>query len=566
MPELLPSFVAPSTATSMLFIGKSLNRIRAKSALDTNLRGIDHLSSQLKELSRLTYPLDPATFSRTITGIRLHLSKTILQKLLPVSKAVEILQLLRDFFLLGRGEFAMALSQQADEAIRSRWQRADNLAYEKRDALATVTVKEGEVAAVLSRTWAVLGSMQGQHAEEDEGLELARDLLQLTLTRSKSTTPLKSSVRALAPTPFQNLLFSVPAILTLHIPSPLDLFLNATDLQTYTVINSYLLSIRRAHLHLTDLWKITSIRRHHPPPPGPPYGSTKNGQAKVRLLRERHIGRSNAMRLAWVTCSAAIFFLAETEGYLQTEVVSGLWEGFQKWLLTGSDDPRQNEQQHPAKLSAASEHTVEEDDIWLAASSSDLDGQPSLRHHKEPEGSQSEPHDPETLAAAHRIYLRTLTRRLLLTNKAFTDPLYEVLVDVDHLLALIRRLHGIWTSMDLEADMGVIDAFVDLEREEVDVQRSIKKVAEKVRLGIEQVVGVLRAMEGSPFTNDDFAFDDDGGAAAEEDDDDIGAGLRQSGHYVPRRVGGIDRLLVKLDFGAWFDKSRSGNGVDDDDL
>lgn len=279
---LLPSFVTPATAASMLFIGRSLNRIRPRSLGDSQLQGAGHLSSQLKELSKLTYPLDSGAFSATITNIRRFLSRTTLQKLLPFSKVMEILQLLRDFFLLGRGEFAMALTQQADEKIRSRWRRAENLAYEKRDGLATVVLKEGEVSAVLARTWAALGSMLGQHAEEDEGVELARDLLRLTLSKtSKSSTPATPLTAAaegvltpIASTPFHNLLFSVPVIMTFQIPAPLDLFLSQSDLQTYTAINSYLMSIRRAHIRLTDLWKITSsddtthlLRHRHTGPP-----------------------------------------------------------------------------------------------------------------------------------------------------------------------------------------------------------------------------------------------------------------------------------------------------------
>ena len=80
-----------------------------------------------------------------------------------------MLQLLREFFLLRRGEFAMALTHEADDKLRERWKAAENLAHEQGGvSLRGITVKEGEVAAVLARTWAFLASMQGQHADEDE--------------------------------------------------------------------------------------------------------------------------------------------------------------------------------------------------------------------------------------------------------------------------------------------------------------------------------------------------------------------------------------------------------------
>lgn len=548
--SLLPSFVTAPTAASMLFIGRSLNHIRAKGSLDGGMHGMDHLSSQLRELSQLTYPLDSATFSRTVTSIRLFLSRNTLQKLLPLSRVLEMLHLLRGFFLLGRGEFAMALTQQADEKIRSRWRRAANLAHEKRDGLSNVVVKEGEVIAVLTRTWAAMGSMQGHHVDEDEGFEMARDLLKLTLSNSKPSTPAKLGPSSqVASTPFCNLMFTVPVTLTMRIPSPLDLFLSASDVQTYTAINSYLHSVRRAHLRLTDLWKITPLRRHHPPPPKPAHGSTKAGRARVIQLRERQGSRMLDMRSTWTTCSAAIFFLAEVEGYLQIEVVAELWEGFQRWLTTGSDEHRPPESTRPSRRPSPTPGQdpdamdVDDDDdtdMWLA------EGTMPPR----PRGTgvdDKHPHDPQTLAAAHRTYLSTLVRRLLLSRQDVTDPLYDLLVEIDQLVALVHRLQDIWNSIDLEEDVGVVDAFVDLEREERDVKGQIRAVGGKIKGGIEGVIGILRNLEA------------DHDAAAEAVEDGEGGSLREEGQYVPRRVGGVDRLLMKLDFGSWFDRGKGDN-------
>lgn len=572
---LLPSFVAPSTAASMLFIGHSLNRIRSRSLGDAELQGAGHLSSQLKELSKLTYPLDSATFSATITDIRRFLSRTTLQKLLPLSRVMEILQVLRDFFLLGRGEFAMALSQQADEKIRGRWRRAENLAYEKREGLTTVVLKEGEVSAVLSRTWAALGSMLGQHAEEDEGMELARGLLRLSLSKP-SDNPVPAAALAgastsdltfVASTPFRNLLFSVPVVMTLQRPAPLDLFLSQSDLHTYTAINSYLMSIRRAHIRLTDLWKISSLRRHHPAPPAPPYATTPAGREKTRLLRDRHIARETSLRSTWATCSAAIFFLAETEAYLQAEVVAGLWDGFQRWLTTGtSEEPQQDRLgTKPVPGQPAGDDgriaSQEDEDIWLETASSSS----KITSAGSPDTSPSstttrQTRDPQSLAQAHRLYLRHLVRCLLLSHQSFTDALYELLVHVDRLVGLVARLQAVWTAADLETDVGVVDAFVDHEREEREVVREIRDVERRVKGGVEGCVGVLRGVEaGGDGLGLNGAGEDEENAGREE------IRLREEGQYVPMRVGGVDRLLMKLDFGSWFDGARrDASGLDDD--
>jgi len=527
-PELLPAFVSASTASSLLFIGRSLNHIRVKGVSSAKSPELDLLSSHLQQLSTLKFPINGANFSRVITSIRISLSQTTLQKLLPLSRVVEILSLLREFFLLGRGEFAIALITEADDKIRSRWRRSDNLGYDKRDGLGNIVVKDGEVSAVLARTWAAMGSLQGQYEEdqdEDELLELARDLVQLSITKSSSTTPSKGQQTAskIVSTPFKNLLLSVPVSLSLHIPSPLDLFLTPADVQTYSSVNAYLLSIHRAHLRLTDLWKITSLRRDHPAPPGPPYGSSTAGRNKVQTIRSRGKERSRAMRSVWATSSAAVFFLGETEAYLQGEVVQGTWVGFKTWLAGG-----------PSRPTTPRSQEDDGDDIWLQAA-----------REPAPQAGISNTHDPQTLADAHRRYLSALATSLLLTNASFTDPLYHLLQQVDHLVALVYRVHSIWQSLDLEADEGVVDAFSDFHKEERDIKEQLVTVANRVKGGIEEIVKNLRDID------------------QEKEGWDNGFAelvLGEEGAYVPTKVGRVDRLLMKLDFGGWFDVGKKDAG------
>ncbi|RDL31981.1 Spindle pole body component [Venustampulla echinocandica] len=537
--ELLPAFVSSTTAGSLLFIGRSLNHIRARALSSSTAPELDLVSSNLKLLSTLKFPLGAANFSRVITSIRLSLSQTTLKKLLPTSKVIEVLSLLRQFFLLGRGEFAIALIAEADEKIRSRWQRSDNLAYEKRDGLGNIALKEGEVSAVLARTWAAMRLLQGrdEDQDEDEILELARDLVQLVITKSSSTTPSKgtpssSQVAKIAATPFRNLLLSVPVVLTMHIPSPLDLFLTPSDVQIYSSINAYLFSIRRAHLRLTDLWKISSLRRDHPSPPGPPYGSSKSGRNKVLTLRQRAKERSMAMRSVWATSSAAVFFLGETEAYLQGEVVEGTWNGFKSWLTA-------EETAEPSKPAAEND---EDDDIWMRA------GREST-----PNTNTGHTHDPQSLSEAHRRYLAALTSSLLLTTPAFTDPLFHLLQQIDHLVALVHRIHAIWQSLDLEADEGVVDAFSDFHKEEADVRAQLIVIAGRVKSAIGELVKGLRDVDQEK-EGWDSGFQE--------------LVLGEEGVFVPKKVGRVDRLLMKLDFGGWFDggaKVGSEEGEDDDD-
>ena len=40
--------------------------------------------------------------------------------------------------------------------------------------------------------------------------------------------------------------------------------------------------------------------------------------------------------------------------------------------------------------------------------------------------------------------------------------------------------------------------------------------------------------------------------------------MKEMGEYVPCRVGGVDRLLMKLDFGGWFGGVVEGEGEGDE--
>jgi hypothetical protein len=524
--------VNSSAAASILFIGRSLNHIRVK-RVSSSHGSFGLVSSHLRLLSSLSFPITASNFSSVISDIRQSLSRNALEELLPLSRISEILSLFYEFFLLGRGEFAITLISEADEKIRSRWHRADNLAYDKRDRLGDVVVKDGEVSAVLARTWAKMVSLKDDNDNEEQ-LELARDLIHLTIVRqSSSTTPQRptsstasQTSRPLVRTPFNNLLLSVSTQLTLEIPSPLDLFLTATEVQTYSTINSYLLSIRRAHIRLSDLWKITSLRRHHPAPPAPPYGSTTAGQALVLKLRARATDRGMKLRSIWATSSAALFLLGETEAYFHGEIVKGSWSGFQRWLTGLPSRP----------VSAVGGHHHE--DLWASAGTLPTS---MAKLHIQPN------HDPQTLSDAHKRYLDSLTQDLLLTKDSFTDPLYHLLQQIDHLVALVHRIHSIWQSLDLEVDEGVVDAFSDFHKEEKDVEEQLAVITGRVKGAIELLIQSLQDIDQEKNDPYDVALE----------------AMFDEAAYVPQKMSRVDRLLMKLDFGGWFEVSKGDEDNND---
>ncbi|RKF64901.1 Gamma-tubulin complex component 4 [Erysiphe neolycopersici] len=530
--ELLPAFVSDSTAGSILFIGRSLNQIWEKRSLGAKSPELHLLPMHLQQISSLSFPISGANFSRAISTIRLSLSQKILKSLLPLARVNRILSLLRELFLLGRGEFAIALVTEADEQMRLRWRQSKSFGFESQDKNVNILPKEGEVSAVLARTWAALSAMQGQHdenLEEDEVLELARDLVQLTI--SKPSAPMTHYFKnnsidiysKISSTPFKNLLLSTPTSLTMTIPSPLDLFLTPADIQVYSCINAYLLSIRRAHLRLTDLWKITAMRRHYPVSINKKFRNTVAGAHLIRMHRKKINERFSAMRSVWATSSAALFFLSETEAYFQGEVVQSMWLGFKDWI-NGDAESASTE----PGLGPNGTNITENQFLQIYEKSN-----PSFSN-----GSKS--YDPQSLADAHQRYLSALASGLLLTISAFTHPLYHFLQQIDHLVALVHRIYSIWQSLDLEADEGVVDAFSDFHKEEKDTKLQLQVVAAKVKKCIENLIinGLRDIVQDQVVWDNTFT--------------EFAPG-QESQNYVPVRVGRIDRLLMKLDFGGWFD-------------
>lgn len=535
--DLLPHFVSPSTAKSITFIGKSLHQIRTKS--ETSASCISALlPKHLQLLSSMQHPITSSSMSNTVSAIRKNLSQTALQDLLPLSKIQEVLRIFYDFFLLNRGEFAIALVNEADERIRSRWQRSDNLAYEKRDKLSDVVVKDGEVTAVLARIWTSMFGLHGITDEDEDELEMARDMISLSIEKAGKSAFLTTASTAM----FHTTLLSVPTALSLKISSPLDLFLSQKEVEIYSSINAYLLSIRRAHLRLSDLWKITSLRRHHPAPPAPPFGSIPQCKTITVKLRTRAETRSAQMRNVWATSSSALYVLGELAAYFQGEVVNVTWEDFQHWI--SGTEPTLASRPSTRASKRKSPHDEEDSDA-------------SMHSDDEPTPKLENTHDPQTLSAAHQRYLLSLKHQLLLTAPAFTDSLFKLLQKIDLVVALVHRIHAVWMSMDLEADGGKVDAFSDHRKEEHEIGTQLSRATMDVKGGISNLVSILRlidqdaegrehALEQLESQIEDFVLTDDK-------------------KFRPKKVGRVDRLLMKLDFGGWIEPQKVAENESSDE-
>ena len=514
--SLVPSFVTKATAQSILFIGNSLNHIRERQSTFTSSspRGLSSeltlLPNHLSHLSSLEYPINSSRFSAAIGAIRSSLSQNALQKLLPISKVLEVLHILKDFFLLARGEFAVAMINAAEDRLSLRIKTQGSNKNVDND-LASMIIKEGEVAAVLNRTWTTLTSLQSVNDENvDEGVEQARELLSLSI---KSLEPSDERPREPNVWPpaasFADLLLPASTTLSLDLPSPLDLFLTPPDLDDYSQIHAYLLGIRRAHLRLTGLFSLSGLRREHPPSRG------RGAVDAASRQRAKINQRGKNMRPVWASINSAVFFLAEIGEYFQGEVVQSSWSTFLSWLAPNL--------QHGPRTSG----------LNLASSVGPVGSRPSSWR-SGPDPTANSPHDPGTLTQAHKRYLECLKTELLLDDPSFTVPLRRLMTSIDHLVALIQRLSALQKSSIVDADDGLESLGRPYAAEEQTVVEDLKTSRLKVTSGMQGLIEALRAIDEARTSERRYK---------------VPIGTSDQDTFVPWAGAGVDHLLLKFDYG-----------------
>ncbi|KAG8527403.1 uncharacterized protein KY384_007555 [Bacidia gigantensis] len=519
--DLVPYFVTPSTAKSILFIGKSLCHIKeqqpaSKSSYKT-VSPDSLLPKHLAELAALKSPISAPSLSSAIAAIRLSLSQNALQKLLPVAKVAEILHVLKDFFLLKRGEFAIALITAADDRLSSRHSHVP----EKRKGhsgavsdLASLTIRDGEVHNVLSRTWTALVSLQSLDDEDvDEELDRARELISLSIRSLDSqTTDVLAKDRGSTTASFDDLLLPSPTLLNLKILSPLDLFLTPDDIEAYSKVHAYLLAIRRAHLHLCKLFQLSVLRRHPPSPAS---------SRKTILNHSKVVQRNKAVRPFWAVVGSAIFFFAELGEYLQGEVVQSSWSAFESWLSPPSRPSSSSQAMNNASLLVS---------LNPGHSNHLTNSRPLSSRGNDAFSSSDAPHDPETLSQCHRTYLSSLNHHLLLDDADFTGLLRRHMTAIDHLCGLMNRL----ASSQANLNTGVEDTQTQLETEEQKVLAELKILRIRVEEGGKGLVRRLREIDGARAGGR--------GQATALGNEAI------EGGFVPWSTNGLERLLLKFDF------------------
>jgi hypothetical protein len=190
--------------------------------------------------------------------------------------------------------------------------------------------------------------------------------------------------------------------------------------------------------------------------------------------------------------------LSEISAYFEGEIIRESWDLFEEWVKQ-----------------PASEQPLDESHRSMAT---------------DPANSTTQK-DPETLASGHRAFLASLTYALLLNDVPFTKELRSLLGNVDHLIAFFDRLLEIQQKLDMEYDAGGETAYTAEEERRISLE--LDRARKRVDSDLKSVVNRLRRLDQERIGSGRYSSVSTG----------------ESG-FEPWKGGGVDRLLMKLEFGS----------------
>lgn len=500
---LVPPFATDSTVDSILFIGKlrdflksqRTNRLGAPSQIspkkNRDWRGEDTGSlfnvEHTRLLTSLETPIRAAVLEPTINDIRRSISNLLVDELLPTYELMQILKTMKDYFLLGNLGFTDNLIIQAEKHLNARHQQLNSTAARTRGNtdLAGVLMKQGELDAVLSKTWTATAQAMQNRDDHDDELDWAQDHVRCKIVSNitDGQGALDDNARSFnlsTASTFSDLLLSAPAMLTIELESSLGFFLPSSHIRTYSVIHAYLIAIRRGQHRIEMLRNQSTLRKRKPA--SRQHIKSRDGGIPSNVRDEGSAGMV-FMRRIWACSSDAYFVLSELGAYLTNEVVGNSWKTFQDWAA-GT----------PEQSKTTSRTAAGETPLNMSTSSQLLVLQRSLGPTQPLDGAIAERiqlRDIEDLTKAHQQYLSAVSTAMMLQDEVYTRTLRTVLGLIDQLVAFVERLQQAHSSLNLHRQ-GNDNALLNrLVKEEKYLQTETLNTSEKLREGLDRVKDCL---------------------------------------------------------------------------
>ncbi|XP_043961708.1 gamma-tubulin complex component 4 [Gambusia affinis] len=244
--EMLPSYIPIRVAEKILFVGESVqmfenhnhNPSRAGSILKHQEDAFAAELHRLKQQPQFSL----VDFENVIDGIRSTVAEHLWTLMVEEADLLEQLKIVKDFYLLGRGELYQVfidLAQQMLKAPPTAVTEHDvNVAFQQ--AAHKVLLDDDNLLPLLHLTV----DYQGKEAKE------------ASAPRDGATPPQDSSPREAPPTGWAAL------GLAYKVQWPLHILFTPAVLEKYNVVFRYLLSVRRVQSQLQHCWALQMQRKH----------------------------------------------------------------------------------------------------------------------------------------------------------------------------------------------------------------------------------------------------------------------------------------------------------------
>uniref|UniRef100_A0A8P4KSY2 Gamma-tubulin complex component n=1 Tax=Dicentrarchus labrax TaxID=13489 RepID=A0A8P4KSY2_DICLA len=244
--EMLPSYIPIRVAEKILFVGESVqmfeNHNHSPSRAGSILKHQEDLFAA--DLHRLKQqPLfSLVDFENLIDRIRSTVAEHLWTLMVEESDLLEQLKIIKDFYLLGRGELYQVFIDLAQHMLKTPptavTEHDVNVAFQQ--AAHKVLLDDDNLLPLLHLTV----DYQGKDGKEATG------------PRDGATPPQDTSPREVPPTGWAAL------GLTYKVQWPLHILFTPAVLEKYNVVFRYLLSVRRVQSQLQHCWALQMQRKH----------------------------------------------------------------------------------------------------------------------------------------------------------------------------------------------------------------------------------------------------------------------------------------------------------------
>lgn len=244
--EMLPSYIPIRVAEKILFVGESVQMFENHNHSPSRAGSIlkhqeDSFAAELHRLKQ--QPLfSLVDFENMIDRIRSTVAEHLWTLMVEESDLLEQLKIIKDFYLLGRGELYQVFIDLAQHMLKTPptavTEHDVNVAFQQ--AAHKVLLDDDNLLPLLHLTV----DYQGKDSKDATG------------PRDGATPPQETSPREAPPTGWAAL------GLTYKVQWPLHILFTPAILEKYNVVFRYLLSVRRVQSQLQHCWALQMQRKH----------------------------------------------------------------------------------------------------------------------------------------------------------------------------------------------------------------------------------------------------------------------------------------------------------------